>query len=105
MELWTLRVDMYRDWACENGACQLIGIYDKKYKAVRELEKNLNMEKEQGYIINDDEQIKDVIDNINEHEKNSISRIDIYCSKYGYNQGNNCSTYVLEKKILNDSLY
>lgn len=105
MELWTLRIDMYKDWATENGACELIGIFDKKYKAIRELEKNLKMEKEQGYILNNDEKINDIINYIKEYEKNTVSYVDIYCSKYGYDYGNSCATYVLEKKILNLSKY
>lgn len=104
MELWTLRIDMYNDWAAENGACTLLGIYDKRYKAIRELEKNLNLEKEQGYIIEDNENIGDIINNIND-STSTVNYVDVYCSKYGYERGNSCSTYVLEKKILNSSTF
>ena len=28
MELYVLRIDNYKEWAWENGACSLIGVYD-----------------------------------------------------------------------------
>ena len=39
MELYVLRLDMYYEWACECGACDLIGVYDNKSRAVEELKK------------------------------------------------------------------
>jgi len=105
MELWILRIDMYNEWAAENGACTLLGIYDKRYKAIRELEKNLNIEKEQGFIIEDNESITEIINNINDDDKSTKNFVDVYSSKYNYNSGNSCSTYVLEKKILNTSTF
>ena len=34
MKLYVLRFDMYGDWAIENGASDIIGVYDNREKVL-----------------------------------------------------------------------
>ena len=100
MDLYILRIDNYGEWAWENGACNIIGVYDNEEMAINELRKNLKMEVEQGYIIDNNVSIDEAIQNISAE---THKYIDIYCSKGGYDAGNNLGTYVIEKRKLNDT--
>ena len=103
MELWTLRLEMYHDWAYENGACDLIGIFEDVDMAIEVLEGCLKVEVEEEHIIGDGESVYSIIDYVKQ-EPNHI-HIPIYANKYGYEYGNEQGCYVLEKKILNDTGY
>ena len=103
MEIWTLRLEMYHDWAYENGACDLIGVFEDVDMAIEVLEGCLNAEKEQGYVLGDDEGVEQIMEYVKQ-QPNHI-HIPVYTCKYGYNNGNEQGCYVLEKKLLNDTGY
>lgn len=100
MELYVLRIDNYKEWAWENGACNLIGVYDTKEQAFEELQKYMDID------INEDRYLEFDEKDMDDYKNNEIRvnfYVDIYESEYDKEQGNNLGTYVIEKKILNDS--
>ena len=99
MELYVLRLDKYHEWALECGACDLIGIYDDKSKAVKELEKYINAEIKDGRRV---EFLHDDLDAFKINDENIIYA-DIYEDDYDYDNGKSMGAYVIEKKILNKS--
>lgn len=103
MELWTLRLEMYQDWAYENGACDLIGIFEDVDMAIEVLEGCLKAEEEQGYILGNGEPISELIGLCKENPNHF--GLPVYTSKYGYEMGREQGYYKIEKKILNDTGY
>lgn len=100
MELYVLRIDNYGEWAWENGACNLIGVYDTKEQAFEELQKYMDID------INEDRYLEFDEKDMDDYKNNEVRvnfYVDIYESEYDKEQGNNLGTYVIEKKILNDS--
>ena len=100
MELYVLRIDNYKEWAWENGACSLLGIYDTKEQAFKELDKYMAIDIEEDRILDYD--FKDSVEYKNSNERINFY-VDIYESEFDKEQGNNLGTYVIEKKILNES--
>lgn len=100
MELYVLRIDNYKEWAWENGACDLIGVYDTKEQAFAELQKYIHIDINEDRYLEFDE--KDM-DDYKNNETRVNFYVDIYESEYDKEQGNNLGTYVIEKKLLNDS--
>lgn len=99
MELYVLRLDMYYEWAIDCGACDLIGVYDDKSKAVEELEKYINAEIKDGRRV---DFLHDDIDMFENNDENSYY-VDIYEDDIDYDNGKNMGTFVIEKKILNEN--
>lgn len=99
MELYVLRLDMYHEWSIDCGACELIGVYDCKENAVEQLRKCLDNESKDGRYL---DYLREDVDSF---EKNNDNRlyIDVYEDQYDFNQGKNMGTFVIEKKILNES--
>lgn len=100
MELYVLRIDNYKEWAWENGACNLLGVYDTKEQAFEELQKYMHIDINEDRYLEFDE--KDM-DDYKNNETRVNFYVDIYESEYDEEQGNNLGTYVIEKKLLNDS--
>lgn len=105
MELYVLRVDNYQDRAWENGACNLIGVYDNKEMVINKLMQCLDIEEKEFDCIFD----RDNVDSIYKQLEINNYYVDIYGNEDDYNNSKegcldyNISTYVIEKKILNDS--
>lgn len=99
MELYVLRIDNYNEWSWENGACNLMGVYDTKEKALTDLLKYINIDMDEGRYL--DYTTQDWCDYKNDNERENFY-IDIYENKNDYDNGRNMGTYVIEKKILND---
>jgi len=99
MELYVLRLDMYHEWALECGACDLIGVYDDKSRAVEELKKYINAEIKDGRRVDYTLEDIDVFEN---NDENSLY-VDIYEDDCDYDNGKSMGTFVIEKKILNES--
>lgn len=99
MELYVLRLDMYHEWALDCGACELIGVYDSKENAVKELRKYLDAESKDGRYLDF------LWEDIDAYEKDNEKDlyIDIYEDQYDFNNGKNMGTFVIQKKILNES--
>ena len=99
MELYVLRLDMYHEWALDCGACDLIGVFDDKQRAVEELRKCLNNEIKDGRRVDFDEE------ELNAFENNDETHIyiGIYEDDYDYDNGKEMGTLVIEKKLLNDT--
>lgn len=99
MEVYVLYLEMYHEWACENGACDLIGVYSSKEKVLDRLKELLHGEQDNGYIIGIyDKTINDYINGIKEN--GSISTpiyIDIYQNLQSYNSGVEDGSYVIRK--------
>ena len=100
MELYVLRIDNYKEWAWENGACNLLGIYDTKEQAFKELDKYMSIDIKEDRILDYD--FKDSAEYKNNNDRICFY-VDIYESEFDKEQGNNLGTYVIEKKILNES--
>lgn len=100
MEVYVLYLEMYHEWACENGACDLIGVYSSKEKVLDRLKDLLHGEQDNGYIIGIyDKTIDDYINGIKEN--GSISTpiyIDIYQNLQSYDSGFNEGCYVIRKE-------
>ena len=103
MELWTLRLEMYYDWAYDNGACDLIGIFEDVDMAIEVLEGCLKVEVEEEHIIGNGEPINEIIELCKENPNHF--GIPVYASIYAYDMGNEQGYYKIEKKILNDTGY
>lgn len=99
MELYVLRLDMYHEWALECGACELIGVYDDKSKAVKDLKHFINAEIKDGRRV---DFLHDDIDMFENNDENSYY-VDIYEDDIDYDNGKNMGTFVIEKKILNEN--
>lgn len=99
MELYVLRLDMYHEWALECGACDLIGVYDNKSRAVEELKKYIDAEIKDGRHV---DYLHEDIDAFENDEQNSYY-VDIYEDDTDYDNGKSMGTFVIEKKILNES--
>lgn len=99
MEVYVLYLEMYHKWACENGACDLIGVYSSKEKVLDRLKELLYIEQEDEHIIGIyDKNIDDYINGIKEN--GSISApiyIDIYQNLESYNDGIEDGSYVIRK--------
>lgn len=99
MELYVLRVDNYNEWAWECGACELVGVYDDKQKAIEELVKLMSDDVLKDRYLDYD--IKD-FNNYHYDDRNNYY-IDVYDNESDYDSGKNNATYVIEKKILNEN--
>lgn len=99
MELYVLRLDNYKEWAWENGACDLLGVFDCKERAFNELQRYLSIDKNEDRIV--DFNKEDWNEYINSNNRINFY-VDVYESEYNKEQGDNLGTYVIEKKILNE---
>lgn len=99
MELYVLRLDMYYEWANDCGACDLLGVYDDKSKAVEELKNYIFAE------VGDGRRVDYTLEDINAFENNDENSIyiDIYEDDNDYDAGKSMGTFAIEKKILNES--
>ena len=105
MYVYVLRLEMYDDWACENGACDLIGVYSDRKKAVDKLEELLLMEEEEQHVLGIYDSVKDYMDTLREIgdiylPMTSPIYIDVYQNLESYNNGFNEGCYVLEKIMI-----
>jgi len=100
MELYVLRIDNYKEWAWENGACDLLGVYDTKEQVFEELDKYMSIDIKENRILDYD--LEDKL-NYKYDNKRINFYVDIYESEFDKEQGNNLGTYVIEKTILNKS--
>lgn len=99
MELYVLRCDNYNEWAWENGACDLVGVFDTKEQAIEELVKLMSDDVLKDRYLDYD--IKDFNDYHYDDRNNYY--IDVYENESDKDNGKNMGTYVIEKKILNDT--
>lgn len=99
MEVYVLYLEMYQEWACENGACDLIGVYSSKEKVLDRLKELLHGEQDNGYIIGIyDKTIDDYIDRIKESGTLSTPvYIGICQNLQSYDSGFNEGCYVIRK--------
>ena len=103
MEIYVLTLDMYYEWSIENGASDILGVFDCKEKATRELLKYIHAEIKDGRCFDDKiEDIKEDIDVYNNNDENSIY-FNVYENSYDYDSGKNMGTFKIEKRILNNS--
>lgn len=103
MYVYVLRLEMYREWACENGACDLIGVYSSKETVLDKLKDLLLEEQNENHVIGiHDSIINKYLDGIENDNKdiNSPIYIDIYQNLESYNNGFNEGCYVLEKVMI-----
>ena len=105
MYVYVLYLEMYHDWACENGACDLIGVYSDRKKAVDKLEELLLMEEEEQHILGISESVHDYIDMLRETGDcytpiTDPIYIDIYQNLESYDNGFNEGCYVIEKIMI-----
>lgn len=100
MEVYVLYLEMYHDWACENGACDLIGVYSSKEKVLDRLKDLLLEEQNEGHVIGIyDSTINKYLDGIkNNKDINSPIYIDIYQNLQSYDSGFNEGCYVIRKE-------
>lgn len=106
MEIYILRLDMYHEWAWENGSCDLIGVYTDIDKLLNKLEGLLTEEENQEHILDLDVNIETYIKFL--HDRLSCSNFDkeyinIYDTQNDYDNGCDNGSYVIEKRLLNDS--
>ena len=99
MEVYVLYLEMYHEWACENGACDLIGVYSSKEKVLDRLKELLLEEQNEGHVIGIyDSIINKYLDGIkNNKDINSPIYIDIYQNLQSYDSGFNEGCYVIRK--------
>ena len=95
--MYVLYLEMYREWACENGACEIIGVYKNKFNALDKLEKALTMEEEEKRILDIGGSIKDFIANEKIYNISNNTYVDVYSSSESYNDGWNEGCYVIKK--------
>lgn len=100
MEVYVLYLEMYHEWACENGACDLIGVYSSKEKVLDRLKELLLEEQNEGHVIGIyDSTINKYLDGIkNNKDINSPIYIDIYQNLQSYDSGFNEGCYVIRKE-------
>lgn len=99
MEVYVLYLEMYHEWACENGACDLIGLYSSKEKVLDRLKELLLGEEQEQHIVGMQDSITDYINGIKEN--GSISTpiyIDIYENLENYKNGVANGCYVIRKE-------
>lgn len=99
MEVYVLYLEMYHEWACENGACDLIGVYSSKEKVLDRLKELLLEEQNEGHVIGIyDSIINNYLDGIkNNKDINSPIYIDIYQNLQNYKNGSEDGSYVIRK--------
>lgn len=102
MELYVLYLEMYHEWANECGACDLIGVFDTKEQAVKELIKCINNEFKDGHYVDYVDYVYDGLKAYKNNEENDFY-VDIYEDKIDFDNGHNMGTFVIKKKSLNDS--
>lgn len=95
--MYVLYLEMYREWACENGACEIIGLYDNRFDALDKLEKALIMEEEEQRILGISESVKDFITQEKIYNGSGDTYVDVYSSLDSYNDGFNEGCYVIKK--------
>lgn len=95
--MYVLYLEMYREWACENGACEIIGIYNNRFDALDKLEKALIMEEEEQRILGISESVKDFITKEKIYAETGDTYVDVYSSLKSYNDGFNEGCYVIKK--------
>ena len=100
MEVYVLYLEMYHEWACENGACDLIGVYSSKEKVLDRLKELLLEEQNEGHVIGIYDSIMNkYLDGIkNNKDINSPIYIDIYQNLQSYDSGFNEGCYVIRKE-------
>ena len=109
MELYVLRFDMYHDWSYENGACDLMGVYDSWLKALDELKKLLLVEQDVGRYLqlghhnNVDEFINSMKERVSDIDTTPCV-VDVYKTEGSYLTGFNDGSYIIEKKVLNNEV-
>lgn len=97
--VYVLRLDMYGDWASENGACDIIGVYATLDDILEELGGYLKEELNEEHILDD----KDInITKILDECKKSVNSCDysdtcIYADEEDFNNGYDMGDYVISK--------
>lgn len=90
--------EMYGDWASENGACQIKGIYENIMDAKKTLKNMVAIEKSEDHIIDHHlslENAEKIVDSIN----NFVSFY-IYENEHDYNNGYSKSVLTLIKMVV-----
>lgn len=103
MELYVLRIDYYNEWAIDCGACDLVGVYDTKEEACLQLTKMLDNDKKDGYYIENAEATAKELYDWYKQEAGNNFYVDVYENESDYDKGKNNATYVITKKLLNDT--
>lgn len=103
MELYVLRVDYYNEWAFDCGACSLIGVYDTQEEVSLQMKTMLEKEQQDGHYIEELDKIKTDLYNWCKMNIGNNFYVDVYDNELDYDSGKNNATYVIEKKLLNDS--
>mgnify|MGYP001625081785 FL=1 len=99
-EVYVLTLEMYNEWAWENGACDVIGVYDDLSILEKDLKAYLSSDIEAGYILNNHDSIDELLDFNN--EDNYYNGVDVYTSEENYQNGYNNGTYCVYKKYINE---
>lgn len=99
-EVYVLTLEMYNEWAWENGACDVIGVYDDLSILEKDLKAYLSLDIEAGYILNNHASIDELFDWDN--EDNYYNSVDVYTSEENYQNGYNNGTYCVHKKYINE---
>ena len=97
MEIYVLVLDMYHEWALENGASDIIGVFDNKNDATNTLIKYMNAEKKEGRILDTCYDLE----NYPTSDNNNIY-VDIYENEDDFNNGKDMGTFKIEKRTLNN---
>lgn len=101
-EIYVLRLDMYNEWAWENGASSLMCVSYDINTIIKELKKYLEYEKQEDEdrIIDDvDTDINTTIKRVEERliKGDSLISISIYENEYDFDNGKDNGVYVIEK--------
>ena len=89
---------MYGDWASENGACNMLGVYENILDAKNKIKSILALEKSESHIIDNHlslENAEKIVDSIN----NFVSFY-IYENEHDYNNGYSKSVLTLTKMVV-----
>lgn len=105
-EVYVLYLEMYRDWAYENGACDMIGVYDDIDIALNRLYDLLKTEEYDNRILGLYDDVDTYISDLKKLSRDSRTHIDryfidVYDSQEDYDNGFNLGTYVIESRIMN----
>ena len=90
--------EMYGDWASENGACNMLGVYENILDAKNKIKSMLALEKSDSHIIDNHlnlENAEKIVDNTND-----FVSFYIYENEYDYNNGYSKGVLTLTKRVV-----
>ena len=97
MKVYVLFFEMYGEWSWENGACDLIGVYSTKEKALEELKILINAEiNDFNHIVEEPDINVDML--LTSIKNNNYIKCSVYANKDNYYRGFDDGVFVIEER-------